>query len=173
MKFEDHIQYVIKAHGDHPRKPGNATRRFDGRTPYSIHPIWCAMTICAETSLPAELREIGSLALLYHDLLEETTVRLPDELTDEEKKLIQEMTSEAWAVPEGSAVEEREIWSRRQEVRLLKLYDKTSNLLDGSWMPPEKLKRYRRYTSSLADDVQKNYGDLNIVRIARAILANK
>ena len=164
-----HVDYVIDAHKNHSKKPENAVRRWDGTTPYFMHPLWCATTMITETSLPEQIRETGSLALLYHDVLEDTTAGLLDELPEDVRRLILEMTSEAWAVPEGSAIEMQEIWSRSPEARLLKLYDKTSNLLDGVWMPPGKHKAYVDYTRKLADDVRSRYGELNITRIAGAI----
>lgn len=55
-------------------------------------------------------------------------------------------------------------------IRLFKLYDKVSNLLDASWMSPELHRKYTGYTQKLLADVEKNYGHLNIVKIAHAIL---
>lgn len=54
-------------------------------------------------------------------------------------------------------------------MRLLKLFDKVSNLLDATWMKRDKWKAYVCHTLRLTDDVERAYGDLNIVRIARAI----
>ena len=42
--------------------------------------------------------------------------------------LVREMTFESFQE------EVEHLWSRSAEARLLKLYDKVSNLLDGSWM---------------------------------------
>ena len=63
-----------------------------------------------------------------------------------------------------------EVLNKSPEIRLLKLYDKTSNLMDGIWMDEEKRERYVEYTSRLCQDVEQNYGELNITRIARAII---
>lgn len=74
----------------------------------------------------------------------------------------------------STAIEIREIWDRPKIVRLLKLYDKVSNLLDGSWMSDEKWNnQYVPYVKRLANDVENNYGTLNIVRIARAIAQSR
>ena len=64
----------------------------------------------------------------------------------------------------------KEVLNKSPEIRLLKLYDKTSNLMDGIWMDEEKRERYVEYTSRLCQDVEQNYGELNITRIARAII---
>ncbi|MFH1917249.1 MAG: hypothetical protein ABIJ21_08370 [Nanoarchaeota archaeon] len=75
------LNYNIEAHQDHPRKPSNASRKWDGRTPYYIHPIWCATMLATETTLSEKIRLEGIHALLYHDILEDTTQSLPEWLS--------------------------------------------------------------------------------------------
>lgn len=157
------IGYTLRAHAESPTKPSKAVRKWDGKTPYGIHPTWCAMTLLAETTLPEELREAGAQALLFHDILEDTTAGLPEGTSARVAELVEGMTFE-------SSDEEMElVWSRSDEVKLLKLYDKVSNLLDGSWMSGEKRERYAGYLLRLCDAVEPIYGGLNIIRIARAI----
>lgn len=157
------IAFVIRAHATCATKPSKAVRQWDGQTPYSIHPIWCATTILAETTLPEELRASGAEALLLHDVLEDTTANLPAYTTPRVRTLVHGMTF-------ASFDEEMQlVWERGIEILLLKLYDKTSNLLDGAWMSAEKRASYNAYTLRLADDVEKAYGPLTIVRLARAI----
>lgn len=157
------IGYSFRAHAEQPTKPSKAVRKWDGKTPYGIHPTWCAMTLLTETTLPEEIRVTGAQALLLHDVLEDTTAGLPEGTPTEVIKLVEGMTF-------VSSDEEMElIWTRSQEVKLLKLYDKVSNLLDGSWMSQEKRERYAAYLVALCDDVEPHYGQLNIMRIARAI----
>jgi len=122
------------------------------------------MTFLHETTLPKSLREAGATALLFHDALEDTNVVLPEQLTKRVQKLVRGMTFAT------SQEEEQKVWRRSKEVRLLKLYDKVSNLLDGAWMTPERRERYMSYTLRLAEDVEKNYGSLNIIRIARSLV---
>lgn len=162
MLDEKDLNYIIEAH----RKSGldKSARRWDKKTPYSIHPIWCAMTLLHETSLPEDLRRDGSQALLYHDILEDTEWPLPSWLSTRVIKLVMDMTFES------SQHEMKEIWNKPPEIRLFKLYDKTSNRMDGVWMDKEKREMYTEYSSRLCDDVEKNYGKLNITRIARAII---
>ncbi|MBI3956748.1 MAG: hypothetical protein HY340_02055 [Candidatus Kerfeldbacteria bacterium] len=157
------IAYVFHAHANQPTKPSKAVRKWDGTTPYGIHPTWCAMTLLTETTLPEELRERGAAALLLHDILEDTTAGLPEGTSAEVAQLVQEMTFES------SDQEMGLIWERSPEVRLLKLYDKVSNLLDGVWMSPEKRAKYEAYLLRLCDDVQPRYGNLNIIHIAWVI----
>lgn len=155
--LNEHVQFVMKAHeGD--------VRGWDMQTPYAIHPLWCSMTIYSETSLPKQIRDEGAIILLYHDILEDTKLNLPDNLTPNVVDGIIQMTFT------GMTQEMVEVWNREPKIRLYKLYDKISNLLDFSWMTPEIIEIYTSYTKRLLEDVEQNYGQLNITRIARAIL---
>lgn len=164
--FQSLVDYCINAHR-YPVKPSKAFRKWDGQTPYSVHLIWCAMMIFHETTLAEETRVTGSQALLFHDVLEDTKADLPAYLSDEVKKLVSDMTFES------SNDEMQKIWDKSIEVKLLKLYDKVSNLMDGSWMSPEKLQKYRAYTRKLTEDVQARYGELNIVKLAKTLTADQ
>ena len=164
MDFDYHVQNAIRAHE-------GQTRRWDKRTPYSIHPLWCATTILTETTLPQDLREDGALALLYHDVKEDTKdFELPHDLPSRVREWVDGMTFEGASVPGGSDIERQHIWSRPPEIRLFKLYDKTSNLLDVSWAPLHRITIYKDYTRQLIEDVVPRYGELNIVRMARAFV---
>jgi (p)ppGpp synthase/HD superfamily hydrolase len=149
-------------HRDYAKKSSNRTRKWDKKTPYSIHPLWCATTILTETSLPEDMRENGYLALLYHDVLEDTTANLSG-LPEKVNYLIKQMTFKDFSA------EMRAIWTKEPDVKLLKLYDKVSNLLDGSWMNNLKRRIYIDYTRKLAKEVEEIYGNLNIVRIFKSL----
>ena len=157
------VAYAWSAHADLPTKPSKAVRKWDGRTPYAIHPLWFAMTLLTEVTLPEDLRMRGARALLLHDVLEDTTAGSPLGLDPQVVSLVEGMTF-------ASSDEEMEqVWSRSDEVKLLKLYDKTSNLLDANWMSPEKRIRYRAYLLRLCDAVEPIYGSLNIITMAKAV----
>ena len=161
----DLIGYVFTTHQEKARKPSKAVRKWDSRTPYGVHPVWCAVTLLQEDTLPEDLRVRGAWALLLHDILEDTTAELPANTPEEVVALVGEMT-----FPGGSAQEMKEIWSRSKETKLLKLYDKTSNLQDGTWMFTEKRAKYAAYLLRLCEEVERHYGaKLNILRIARAL----
>lgn len=160
--MEKDIEKVINAHRKYSQE-SKATRKWDNQTPYFIHPIWCALTLLHETNLPSGVRENGYQALLYHDVLEDTKCKLPKYLSPEVRELITEMTTK------NSEKEMREVWSKKPEVKLLRLYDKVSNLMDSTWMSPKKKERYVEYVKRLKNEVEQTYGDLNIVRIAKAI----
>jgi len=167
------IDLCMGRHGKHFRF--ECVRKWDAQTPYSVHPIWCAMTFLQETKLSGDAkidREDCALALVLHDFKEETSLPLPAWLSTKTVELIDHMTISA--EPGSTEIEIKGIWSKPLIVRLLKLYDKVSNLLDGSWMSDEKWNgQYVPYVMQLANDVEKNYGDLNIVRMARAVAMHR
>jgi hypothetical protein len=162
--MEKDIEYILDAHKNYAKKPSKAVRKWDGKTPYYIHPLWCATTIASETALDEETKRVGIQALLYHDILEDTTKELPEGLDEKVKQAVKDMTFEG-----GSKQEMEEVWTKPKAVRLYKLYDKVSNLLDGIWMDDEKWDKYVEYTMKLYEDVECNYGELNITRIARTV----
>ena len=161
------ISHAHMAHSVHPVAPDDTVRFHDRSTPYLVHPIWCAATLLQEQNLPLEIRKTGFIALLWHDTLEDTTLPLPSNTSDVVAQLVHHMTFENFE-------EERsKLWECSTEVRLLKLYDKVSNLLDGNWMKAAKWNIYVDHTLKLATDVEQNFGVLNIVKIARAIAEHK
>ncbi len=157
------LSYALWAHDTRATEAKKRIRKFDGYTPYGAHPCWCALMILAEPALPRELREYGAEVLAFHDVLEDATSDLPERTSNEVRLGVEEMTFESFA--EETIL----VWNRSKVTRLFKLFDKVSNLLDGTWMTPEKRAAYCAYTLLLADDVEQNHGMLNIVRIARAI----
>lgn len=159
------INYVMRAHDTKPVEPRKATRKWDGHTPYGIHPIWCATSILHETRLTEDIRILGCYTLLFHDILEDTTAGLPSEMKASIKTAVRDMTF-------ASTEEEmRLVWERSPFIRMLKLYDKVSNLMDGAWMTDKQRRTYENYTRQLADDAERRYGELRIVKIARALIA--
>jgi hypothetical protein len=160
------ITYAWTAHSQYPTKDSKSYRKWDGMTPYATHVVWCAMTLLTETTLTEEVRGRGAEALLLHDVLEDTTSPLPENISDGVEHLVKEMTFPS------NEVEMAEIWSKSKEVKLLKLYDKISNLLDGVWMDAGKSLHYAEYAQKLLGEVEQVYGQLNIVKIAKSILSN-
>lgn len=158
------IDYCIDAHAHHGKLPHKATRLWDRATPYSMHPVWCATTLLSETSLPEDLRHHGAIALLMHDVVEDTTAGLPEGISAEAQRLVEELTFES------SAIAREKIWEKSDAAKLLKLYDKVSNLMDGAWMDDEKKDLFRGDIRALADHAEKVYGPLNITKIARSVV---
>ncbi len=160
------IEYIVKAHENYARKESKKYRKWDGETPYYVHPLWCAMTIASETRLDKRTRDEGYLALLYHDILEDTTAYISEECGKHIRQIVEDMTFKS------SEEEMKKIWDKPKEIRLYKLYDKVNNLMDGCWMDLEKREKYKEYTRELCEDVEINYGQLNITIIAKGILDN-
>src|SRR5215510_12902581 len=91
-EIADTLTHAIRAHTDCASSPGDAVRKFDGKTPYAVHPLWCAMTILMECQLDSELRHIGYQALAWHDTLEDTTLALPDGVDPRVRRLVEELS---------------------------------------------------------------------------------
>ncbi len=161
-KLISSISYSLRSHLLHPNNPAYAFRIWDKETPYGIHPVWCAMTILHETGLSKEIRENGAEALLFHDILEDTSAKLPEGTSPAVRELVDGMIFLSFKE------EKTEVWNRKPEIRLLKLYDKVSNMLDGSWRKKEDWNAYLEYTLNLIDDVESHFGPLNISHIARS-----
>lgn len=160
----NNIQYSVKAHHQYPKTIDDTVRFWDRKTPYIIHPTWCAMTLLTETSLSEDTRRYGYQVLLWHDVFEDTNLdSLPKDTPERVIRCVKEMTFSSFSE------EVKAIWSKDSEIRLLKLYDKVSNLLDGIWMKDKKWNDYVNFTIELSKDVQLNYGDLNIIKIASAV----
>lgn len=158
------LAFVVEAHTKKLKEDASGVRRWDNKTPYYIHPIWCATMLLHETSLPEKIRSLGGQALLYHDVVEDTDAGLPLWLSGEVKSLISEMTFSS------SEDEWENLWDRSEEARLLKLFDKVSNILDGIWMKPERKKQHLEHLKKLYEDVERNYKGLNILKLAKTLL---
>jgi (p)ppGpp synthase/HD superfamily hydrolase len=165
--LQANIDLAILAHSRYARQPSKAIRYWDQRTPYAIHPIWCAMTLLTETTLPQALRSDGYQALHWHDVVEDTEFPLPQDVGEEVTRLVAAMSFD------DQADEMAHVWERGDTVILLKLYDKVSNLLDGTWMSDERWNAYVSYTERLRDHVRLAFGELNIVRIAEAFCVRR
>jgi len=96
-----------------------------------------------------------------------TLLSLPDDASDTVKQLVQDMTFQNFDD------EVAHLWEKSDTVKLLKLYDKTSILLDAIWMENAKWNKHVEHARKLLDFVVNKYGELNIVKIARVICVPK
>jgi len=165
QNLQPHIQIVLNAHQDLAKTPENTVRGFDNETPYIFHPLWCSSMIATEPLLSRDLRIEEALAFLYHDVLEDTNASLPSDLSANIQQSIENMTFQR-----GMRQEMDETWMKEPKIRLFKLHDKVSNLLDATWMSSEYQQLYVNYTKRLVEDVEQQFGILNITKIAHAIL---
>lgn len=121
------------------------------------------MTILAEPLLPETTRRVGSIVLLWHDLLEDTTADLLETTPQQVRQLVQEMTFDSFDH------EMRDLWQRSDLTKLFKLYDKTSQFFDAVWLRDARYAQLLNHTQQLITFVQQSYGELNIVKIAQAL----
>lgn len=157
------IHHAIQAHTHFPNTPRDAVRLWDRHTPYVIHPIWCAMTLLTETALDETIRYPGAIVLLWHDTLEDTQLPLPKDTQPEIRQLVHEMTF-------ANLDEEFErVWERSDTTKLLKLYDKVSQFLDGVWLTDTRWNQLVQHTRKLEQFVLARYGESNIVKISCAV----
>jgi len=161
--FQRCVDYAMTAHLTRT-KPGKDGLRFlDGQTPFSTHLLWSASMLLQESVLPSEIRHSGALALLFHDLLEDTDAPLPDYLPAEVVDLVKAMTFDCSSEKEW----ERLSLEAADSVLLCKLYEKTNTLLDACWMSRRQLRSWCLGILNLADRVEGHYGTLNIVIVAK------
>lgn len=160
------IGHCMAAHGHHWKTQKKAWRLHDKKTPYSVHPIWCASMLLSEPKLDEDTRRDGFKVLLAHDTLEDTRLPLPVTAEPHVAALVKEMTFKSFDE------ETQELWRKPIQIKLFKLYDKVSNLLDGArWMDDQKWNRYVDHTLRLVQEVSEveKYRDLSIIKIAQTI----
>ena len=164
-QFVGYIAEVAEAHQEKALPDAHTHRTFPSgeSNPYFTHCVWCAMMILLDTKLPANIRETGAEVLLFHDVLEDTSADLPKELSPETRRLIDEMTYKNWDE------EKTIILTKPPLVQLLKLYDKSATLYDAALSRPRH-KEWADVTEKLTDNVEKEYGTLNIVVLARELV---
>jgi (p)ppGpp synthase/HD superfamily hydrolase len=175
-KFIEYITYAAKAHQENLGEFGKKRRKLSNgsENPYITHPLWCAMMIVLEPKLDEKTRVAGAYALLFHDVLEDTTLPLPADLPENIKLLVQKMTvpKEAQYNFSGWEKEKQTILKLPVSIQLLKLYDKTATLYDEA-LKEERFPEWMDVVEKLAQNVQKEYGKLRIVSLAQAIIQQK
>lgn len=164
-KFVTAIQDVASAHQDKVLPAANAFRTFPSgeKNPYFTHCVWCASMLLLDTQLPDDVREDGAFALLYHDVLEDTSASLPQTLSPRVVQWVRDMTYDTFAQ------EVEEVLRKSPEIHLLKLYDKVATMYDGalrSFRYPEWLD----FTEKLLRSVEDTYGELHIVVLGRGLV---
>lgn len=165
-----YITLVAQAHQEKTNEFGVTRRPGGGKNFYFTHPLWCCMMMLLEPTLPDDIRLPGALALLFHDVLEDTTVPLPDTLPPEVKELVAKLTVAKEAKYNYSSweKEKRTITHKPPLIQLLKLYDKVSSLYDAS-VKEERYQEWVRIVEEMTTTVEKTYGTLRIVLMARSI----
>lgn len=166
------INFIAKAHQNQINQFGKTERTLlnGEKVPYFTHPLWTSLMILLEPSLAEKIRWPGAIALLFHDVLEDTTASLPVNLDPGIVELIQKMTVVKEPKFHFSSFEKERLTLSKEPVlvQLLKLYDKVATLYDGA-LPKKRYLAWVDLTEKLIRNVEKEYGALNIVLLARQL----
>ena len=161
------IADVFRLHQEFPRKPAKAFRKFDGVTPYGVHPTFLAMLVLQEEAMAEEDRVRRAKALLGHDLKEDTTAPLPEWCQElPVMELIDGLTFAEDTDPFT------EMWKRGDEVILTKFYDCVGNLMGTKTMRPERVAQRLENARKHLTYVETRYPELEIVKIAKGLIGN-
>lgn len=156
---------VMLIHSEFARTPEKAFRRFDGVTPFGIHPVMGGLLILHEENLREKKRVTMATAFFGHDFKEDTTKRLPAWARKPEvKKLILGMT---FKKGEDKFVE---VWNRGNSVILLSFYDNVLNLMCAKKMKAERRAEYRKQVRRQLVYLEPRYPRLEIFKIAKGFV---
>ncbi|HBH46154.1 MAG: hypothetical protein A2445_03630 [Candidatus Jacksonbacteria bacterium RIFOXYC2_FULL_44_29] len=155
------LDLAYSAHQEHNTR--NDFRQ-NGKVPFAVHPIWCAMTLLNDQRIPFAERAIGYQALLLHDVLEDTNLGIPDYVDTQVIDLVKEMTHDSWE-------DEQKIEGKSHLVKLLKLCDKIASMYDETLRDDAVYrKEWKALTEKLLHDVENHYGSIRLVTLAKAVL---
>lgn len=135
------------------------------KIPYLVHPFFCAAMLIADQRLPDEKRKLGFQALILHDVLEDTSAKLPRWVNPKVKKLVKEMTFEDWEK------KKKEVGKKSKFVKLLLLVDGIANMYEET-PNPKKWKDYKKQVQYLLKEVRKDYPKSRIVQMGKMIIEN-
>lgn len=162
-KLKQLIDLAYSAHHEHNTR--NDFRQ-NGQVPFIVHPLWCALILLNDQRIPFVERELGYQVLLLHDVLEDTSLEIPDYVDKKVLELVKEMTHKTWE-------EEQNIENKSDFVKLLKLCDKVASMYDETVrQDPERRKEWKTLTQKLLQAVERHYGNIRLVILAKAILDN-
>jgi (p)ppGpp synthase/HD superfamily hydrolase len=155
------IDLAYTAHQEHNIR--NDFRQ-NGKVPFVVHPMWCALTILNDQRIPFEERKLGYQVLLLHDVLEDTSLEIPADVDREVLRYVKEMTHDSWE-------EEKNLAGKSPFIKLLKLCDKIASMYDETVRDnPKHRKEWKALTQKLLEDVESHYGDIRLVLLAKAVL---
>lgn len=142
--------------------------RQNGNVPYIMHPVWCASVLINDTRIPLEERELGFKALLLHDILENTSSELPDWIDDDVREMV-----EALSFGEPHDLQEiiRELGNKPALFTLLLLIDTLSSMYEEH-VSKKKRRAWKLGVKALTVLAEKNYGNVRIVQISKAVTEN-
>jgi uracil DNA glycosylase len=164
-QYIEHVRYVAEAHQAKVLPTAKAYRLFPSgeKNQYFTHSLWCSTMLLLETQLPESLRDDGAVALLFHDVLEDTSAPLPKSLSPESVRLIKDMTYKNFQDEVAGTL------AKDSAVQLMKLYDKVATLYDGS-LRSFRYPEWLDFTEKLITNVERKYGQLNIVILGKELV---
>lgn len=166
--FKQYLDFAQSAYQEH--NVTDQAYRQNGKVPYTTHPLGSALLHIADTSIPYETRELGFKILVLHDVLEDTSLELPDWVEPPVKEGVEEMTYRG-----VETLEEKMKWVQSKDafIKLLMLYDSFWSLNERHVGGPiERQAQWKKGMLMLADEAEKHYGNIRIVTIARAVAQN-
>lgn len=172
-ELKKYLDFAYSAYQEN-NNSGQAYRQ-NGRVPYLMHPLWCASMLIADSDVPFEHRELGVKALILHDVLEDTSLELPDWVTQEVKDTVEELTFDSLE----EAIEKYD--NKTPFIKLLMLYDKLSSMYENHVavnpkFSEEEAKARRRKWKNFVErgivEVEKEYGNIRIVQVAKVVADN-
>lgn len=157
------LDLIYSAHQEHNTRKDY---RQNGTVPFIVHPIWCALTILNDQRIPYEERVLGYQALLLHDILEDTSLPVPDYVNERVLGCVREMSHDTWE-------EEQNVEKKSDFIKLLKLCDKVASMYDETVRnEPQRRSEWKALTQKLLVDVENHYGNIRLVTLAKAILSD-
>jgi len=157
------FMFAHDAHTNHNlRGEDHVIRR--GLYPYIIHPMWAAGTLVADPTLPKEERILGYQILVLHDVLEDTSIKLPEWVSEEVKSGVQALTHDNWEEEQDAVTHYTPF------LKLLKLCDKIQTMYELAIVDPKKAHEWKQLIERLVVDVEAHYGKTRVVVIAKALL---
>lgn len=173
QKFIEYINFIAIAHQEETNQFGKTKRKLlsGQEVPYFTHSLWAAIMLLIEPNLDEEVRTTGSIALLFHDVLEDTTAGLPRDLDENVVELIQGMTVPKEPEFNFSSFEKEKttVFTKSKLIQLLKLYDKVATLYDGA-LPTTRYKEWITLIERLTKNVEQEYGELRITMLAKSLV---
>lgn len=163
-ELRKYLKFLLDAHEKHDTTSKEIFRQ-KGRTPYPTHPIFAAQSVLVDRRVPWEERRLGYYALLLHDVLENTSLELPDWVEEEVKKRVELLTfNEGTKEEKLRALETRPIY-----IKYLVLADTLSNMYE------EHISEHNRDTVMkivryLIDELSEQYRDSTVVALVKHLL---
>lgn len=162
-----YLKFVFKAHNEQDITHDELFRQF-GKTPYPTHCLLAAQLLLSDQRVPWKERKLGYLALLLHDIKENTAAELPDWVDPQVKKLVNELALDR---SNNDATTEQQVLNKPDSIKLLILVDMLSNLYEEH-VKLQHRKIWIAGMKKLMHILESEYGKTRVFTIARALIAD-